>query len=65
MRPEATRSGTVSRPAPGRLVTFIVHGLGDSSASFQSLRDNLQDQDRWKSKNGVEPLRVVDASFTF
>jgi hypothetical protein len=61
----ATRTGTVMRPAPGRLVTFIVHGLSDSSASFQSLRDNLEDQDGWKSKNGVEPLRVVDASFTF
>jgi triacylglycerol esterase/lipase EstA (alpha/beta hydrolase family) len=50
------------RPAPGRLVTFIVHGLSDSSASFQDLRNNLLGQDGWI---GVAPLRVVDASFNF
>ena len=58
----ATRTGTVMRPAPGRLVTFIVHGLSDSSASFQDLRNNLLGQDGWI---GVAPLRVVDASFNF
>ncbi|MFN9456680.1 MAG: hypothetical protein ACK6D7_04750, partial [Acidobacteriota bacterium] len=64
-RQQATGRGTVSRPAPGRLVTFIVHGLSDSSTSFEPLQASLQKAEGWRSVNGNEPSRVVDASFNF
>jgi pimeloyl-ACP methyl ester carboxylesterase len=42
-----------------------VHGLSDSSTSFEPLQASLQKAEGWRSVNGNEPSRVVDASFNF